>query len=396
MSKYTPEQVREALDEFARFIRQRRKNAANSTRDGSWSDAKRADERTDKLEAAHKVLTATTLRQQAERGDGVVRIVCDWSDADPFPHFIEAETPDGKSISLPWHDRADGLKEFHLYLRAPAEQGGRVDGRLIEAAKACADRLQHLCDTRLRGMECAEAREGYQEMRAALTANLAQNTQGVCEGCNGHGEVGGLTPQGYDGEECPFCHGTGKDAERARVPDGWHREWRSALTLAAETMEVEQEHMAEGGHDDAARRMKRSATVIRSILAAPSQPQPAQAVDVGAKGTPERRLFDLAREWGDNKIHTYRLMASIEAIIAEVRALSGEKAGPAGDGWLPIETAPKDGRELILLLTPSRFPQVAWSNTWWTAGFSVECKPTHWMRLEPLPASPAPDKEGEG
>jgi len=53
--------------------------------------------------------------------------------------------------------------------------------------------------------------------------------------------------------------------------------------------------------------------------------------------------------------------------------------------WQPISTAPKAGRDLILLLTPSRFPQVAYSNTWWTAGFSVEVTPTHWM---PLPAAP--------
>lgn len=60
--------------------------------------------------------------------------------------------------------------------------------------------------------------------------------------------------------------------------------------------------------------------------------------------------------------------------------------------WQPIETAPKGGRDLILLLTPSRFPQVAYSNTWWTSGFSVENKPTHWM---PLPAAPAASKEGD-
>lgn len=53
--------------------------------------------------------------------------------------------------------------------------------------------------------------------------------------------------------------------------------------------------------------------------------------------------------------------------------------------WQPIETAPKKGRNLILILTPSKFPQVAYSNTWWMAGFSVECKPTHWM---PLPEPP--------
>jgi hypothetical protein len=53
--------------------------------------------------------------------------------------------------------------------------------------------------------------------------------------------------------------------------------------------------------------------------------------------------------------------------------------------WQPIETAPKSGRDMILLLTQSRFPQVAFSNTWWTSGFSVECKPTHWMPLPPPP-----------
>lgn len=52
--------------------------------------------------------------------------------------------------------------------------------------------------------------------------------------------------------------------------------------------------------------------------------------------------------------------------------------------WLPIETAPKDGRDLILLLTPSGWPQVAYSNTWWTSGFSVECTPTRWMPLPPV------------
>lgn len=55
--------------------------------------------------------------------------------------------------------------------------------------------------------------------------------------------------------------------------------------------------------------------------------------------------------------------------------------------WRPIEIAPRAGREMILLLTPSRFPQVAFSNTWWTAGFSVENKPTHWLPIPPLPQS---------
>ena len=57
--------------------------------------------------------------------------------------------------------------------------------------------------------------------------------------------------------------------------------------------------------------------------------------------------------------------------------------------WQPIETAPKDGRQLILLKTPySPDGTLAYSNTWWTCGFSVECKPTHWK--------PAPNAEVNG
>lgn len=31
----------------------------------------------------------------------------------------------------------------------------------------------------------------------------------ICSGCEGRGEVGGLTPSGYESETCPFCKGTG-------------------------------------------------------------------------------------------------------------------------------------------------------------------------------------------
>lgn len=53
------------------------------------------------------------------------------------------------------------------------------------------------------------------------------------------------------------------------------------------------------------------------------------------------------------------------------------------NNWQPINTAPKDGRQRILLKTPYDPDGVlAYSNTWWTSGFSVECNPTHWM-LQP-------------
>ena len=58
------------------------------------------------------------------------------------------------------------------------------------------------------------------------------------------------------------------------------------------------------------------------------------------------------------------------------------------DEWQPIETAPKDGREQILLKVPyNQNGVLAWSNTWWTCGFSAENKPTHWKPATPSNAA---------
>lgn len=110
--------------------------------------------------------------------------------------------------------------------------------------------------------------------------------------------------------------------------------------------------------------------------------QPAQAVDVGAIKT----LLELVEDehGGDHSEADCRHCVAVNKLT---RAIGNAQA----EGWRDIATAPKDGRELILLLTPSRWPQVAYSNTWWTAGFSVECKPTHWMPIRALPAPPTQD-----
>lgn len=54
--------------------------------------------------------------------------------------------------------------------------------------------------------------------------------------------------------------------------------------------------------------------------------------------------------------------------------------------WRPISEAPRTGRTLILMIGPSGFPNVAYANTWWQSGCSVECEPTHWMPLPPTPS----------
>ena len=39
-----------------------------------------------------------------------------------------------------------------------------------------------------------------------------------CKACNGHGMVGGLRSDGYDGEICPACGGTCEQPDTVKVP----------------------------------------------------------------------------------------------------------------------------------------------------------------------------------
>jgi len=113
--------------------------------------------------------------------------------------------------------------------------------------------------------------------------------------------------------------------------------------------------------------------------------QPAQAVDAGAI----REVIDDLRTWHDEG--TDSMADSL------TRALSGEKAGPV-DGWQPIETAPKDGEDILatdgtaMLVTYWYGASTGWLYRYTDHGVDG-WSPTHWM---PLPASPAPDKEWEG
>lgn len=108
-----------------------------------------------------------------------------------------------------------------------------------------------------------------------------------------------------------------------------------------------------------------------------------------------REAVDAADGWASSYQHGFMAKRHWETIRAELLRLAAVEtelaALKAKMQWQPIKTAPRIGRNLILLLTPSGWPQVAYSDTWHMAGFSVECKPTYWL---PLPEPPA--ERGEG
>lgn len=56
--------------------------------------------------------------------------------------------------------------------------------------------------------------------------------------------------------------------------------------------------------------------------------------------------------------------------------------------WLPIETAPKDGAEILAYFSGCGMIVVYWNEREWSDGTGFTLNPTHWM---PLPL-PAPDE----
>jgi len=89
----------------------------------------------------------------------------------------------------------------------------------------------------------------------------------------------------------------------------------------------------------------------------------------------------------------------VDELIAEVERLRAQLlAGATPEGWQPIETAPKDGTEVLLL--GRWFSQARIVNGLWNSGDAMHMphwmggihQPTHWM---PLPAPPAPASEGQ-
>lgn len=93
---------------------------------------------------------------------------------------------------------------------------------------------------------------------------------------------------------------------------------------------------------------------------------------------------------------SYRL-GSYDAFVAAracvLNAINDHRAahlgGPAVAGWLPIETAPKDGRLMLLVHgSAGHIPFIGKCivEFWYDNGRGIR-EPTHWM---PLPAAPDP------
>lgn len=69
-----------------------------------------------------------------------------------------------------------------------------------------------------------------------------------------------------------------------------------------------------------------------------------------------------------------------------------------GQGWRPIETAPKDGSNVLLVNRKGNIAAGSWlAGGWWLRGgngpdafFNRHHGPTHW---QPLPSPPAPEGE---
>lgn len=60
-------------------------------------------------------------------------------------------------------------------------------------------------------------------------------------------------------------------------------------------------------------------------------------------------------------------------------------------GWQPIETAPKDGTQILVPVTIGGIMNVVswWSGAWREGvnGMKLKNDPTHWMSLPPPPAA---------
>ena len=101
-------------------------------------------------------------------------------------------------------------------------------------------------------------------------------------------------------------------------------------------------------------------------------------------------------------------IATAKALAKNIRALSSPDhnadAGKVeGDGWLPIESAPKDGTIVLLGWHDPDIEEIGAVAGWYEGGPTDRCwydqyhepvTATHWMPLRPLPSAPSQEVAG--
>lgn len=124
-----------------------------------------------------------------------------------------------------------------------------------------------------------------------------------------------------------------------------------------------------------------------------------------------RDVLALPKKWREIARDMAQRHGVADDMVCALRACANELDNVArrlaGEGWMPIETAPKDGRYILLGYAGSHSEEGRWmadaslnhwgETGWFGVGDDVLCEhpshPTHWREM---PAPPATTENGNG
>lgn len=90
-----------------------------------------------------------------------------------------------------------------------------------------------------------------------------------------------------------------------------------------------------------------------------------------------KRGEDIARRW----------IKKMQALGTKATSTPAAPATPPA--WRPIETAPRDGTEILAVCLPLGIRHLFWNDAWFLVGAPLDhYRPTHWLPLSALPAVP--------